>query len=353
MRVLVTGATGNVGTSVIERLLSDPQIEEIVGVARRKPVGAFPRVRWVTADISKDDLTDHLQGIDAVIHLAWQLQPSHDVQALAQTNVMGGRRVCEASARAGVPALLVASSVGAYAPAPRDERQDESWSTAGIPSSSYSRQKAALERALDLLEMRYRNLRLVRFRPALIFKREAAGDILRLFLGPWVPRRIFDPRWCPAVPKSPDLRFQCVHSLDVGEAFRLALHREVRGAFNLAAEPVIDSRVLAELLHARRVPVSPKVLRALTALGWHLGILKSEPGWIDLAFSVPLMSCERAHRELGWAPLARADAALKDLLDGIVSGAGMDTPPLQPRTGRERFAASDPSMEREHAPPPF
>jgi uncharacterized protein YbjT (DUF2867 family) len=35
MRVLITGATGNVGTSVLEALADEPAVEEIVGLARR------------------------------------------------------------------------------------------------------------------------------------------------------------------------------------------------------------------------------------------------------------------------------------------------------------------------------
>ena len=45
-----------------------------------------------------------------------------------------------------------------------------------------------------------------------------------------------------------------MHSLDVGEAYRLAATSDVRGAFNVAAEPVIDPEVLGEVLGARRVP---------------------------------------------------------------------------------------------------
>ena len=57
MRIVVTGATGNVGTSVVDALGRDPDVEEIVGVARRLPDGWNPpRTRWVSADVERDDL---------------------------------------------------------------------------------------------------------------------------------------------------------------------------------------------------------------------------------------------------------------------------------------------------------
>lgn len=62
MRVVVTGASGNVGTSVIDALAPDPAIEEIVGVSRRLPRRSFPKVSWVTADVSEDGLVSVFRG---------------------------------------------------------------------------------------------------------------------------------------------------------------------------------------------------------------------------------------------------------------------------------------------------
>ena len=59
----------------------------------------------------------------------------------------------DAAARAGVGAIVYASSVGAYSdPAPRTPPVDESWPTEGIETSFYSRDKAAVERILDSFE---------------------------------------------------------------------------------------------------------------------------------------------------------------------------------------------------------
>jgi uncharacterized protein YbjT (DUF2867 family) len=43
MKVVVTGATGNVGTSTVQALSESPEIDEIVGLARRKPTRAPTR----------------------------------------------------------------------------------------------------------------------------------------------------------------------------------------------------------------------------------------------------------------------------------------------------------------------
>jgi nucleoside-diphosphate-sugar epimerase len=265
---------------------------------------------------------------DVVVHLAWDLQPSHDRAALWRNNVEGSARVFESAARSGVQALIYASSIGAYSSG-GPERIDESWPREGVPGSSYSMQKAAVEKRLDRLELIHPSLRVVRVRPALVFKREAASGIQRLFLGSLFPAAAFRPGAVPFVPRA--LRLQCVHSLDVGEAIHRAALRQVQGAFNLTAEPVLDSAALARILHTRTLPVPARALKPLLAAAWALRIQPSEPGWIDLAFEAPLISAERARRELEWAPRLDTEQTLLELLEGLRAGAGLDTPRLRPR----------------------
>ena len=331
MKVVVIGATGNVGTSLIRALSSDPAIETIVGVARRVPGPPVAKVEWVGADITSSPLVPIVEGADAVVHLAWAIQPSRDDDALRATNVDGSIRVLDAVSKARVPTFVYASSVGAYSAGPKDRAVDESWPTEGIETSFYSRHKAEVETLLDEFERGEPGVRIVRLRPGLIFKREAATEIRRLFLGPLVPRLAFSRRALFAVPDIPRLRFQAVHTEDVAEAYRLALHDEgARGAYNLAADPVLDPEVLARTLDARRVKVPARVLRGVAAATWRARLQPTPEGWLDMALGVPLLDSRRARDELGWAPKHEATAALVELLGGLRAGAGYASPPLDP-----------------------
>ncbi|MDP9383790.1 MAG: NAD-dependent epimerase/dehydratase family protein [Actinomycetota bacterium] len=334
MRIVITGASGNVGTSVIEALAGDDRVTEIVGVARR-PVGwAHAKTRWVHADVVTADLEPLFAGAAAVIHLAWLIQPSRDLGELERVNVLGSRRVFRAAAAAGAGALVYASSVGAYSPGPKDRAVDESWPTHGVATSFYARHKAATERALDELERANPRLRVVRLRPGLIFKREAASEIRRFFAGPLLPSPLLRRGLLPVVPDVPRLRFQAVHSLDVGDAYRrAALTETARGAYNVAADPVLDSETLAEALGARRVPVPARVVRAAAAATWKARLQPTPPGWVDLALGVPIMDTGRARTELGWTPKRTSQEALLELIDGMRESAGLDTPPLHPSAG--------------------
>ena len=332
MRVLVTGATGNVGTSVLDSLAGDPGISEVIGLARRIPQLSIPKTRFVAADVATADLVPLLTGVQAVVHLAWQLQPRRAEARLEAVNVRGSRRVFDAVVRARVPQLVVASSVGAYAPGPKDRRVDEQWPTTGVPTSLYSRQKARVERTLDELEQLEPEIAVARLRPALIFKRGAGSEIKGLFIGRWVPKSLLRSPMLRFVPDTPGLCFQVVHSLDVGDAFRRAVVHRSRGAFNIAAEPVLDTQQMVEALEAKPIRVPPFVLRNACDLSYRLRLQPTDPGWVDLALNSPLMSTERAAQELGWSPRRSAVDALKELFAGLTRGAGMRTAPLSPES---------------------
>jgi UDP-glucose 4-epimerase len=186
---------------------------------------------------------------------------------------------------------------------------------------------------IDEFERGEPGVRVVRVRPALIFKRDAATEIRRLFLGPFVPRIAFTRRALAVVPDMGALRFQAVHTEDVADAVRRALvSPDARGPFNLAADPVLDPQTLSEMLAARAVPVPRRLVRGLVTGSWRARLQPSPPGWLDMALGAPLMSSGRARIELGWTPHTSARAALDELLDGLREGSGFPTPPLDPRS---------------------
>lgn len=332
MRVVIFGATGNVGTSVLEALRDEPAVDEVVAVARRPAELSYPRTTFVAADIVRTDLVPIVRGADVVVHLAWLIQPGRDESATHAVNVTGSERVFAAAAQAGVPAIVYASSVGTYSPGPKDRAVDESWPTDGIPTSFYSRHKAAVERMLDGFERDHPEARVVRLRPGLIFKREAATEIRRLFAGPFVPRSLIRPDLIPIVPDTSRLRVQAVHSLDVGDAYRRAIVSDVRGPFNVAAEPTLGPPEFAAVLKARRVPVPASALRAAAAATYALRLQPTEPGWVDMGLGVPIMDVTRARTELGWTPQWSATDTLADLIAGFHSGSDLETPPLARET---------------------
>lgn len=339
MRVAVVGGTGNVGTALLRRLGREPHVD-VVGVARRMPqeVEPYAGVRWVLTDVSDSSsrpaLEDAFAGVDAVVHLAWLLQPSHDEGLMLRTNVHGTRRVVEAAVAAGVAHLVVSSSVGAYAPVPRDTSsgevpRDETWPTTGNAGSGYSRQKAVVEAYLDEVQAAHPDLVVSRLRPGLVFQGDAGSEIGRYFLGRVPPASILG--LLPVLPLPPSLRFQAVHSDDLADAFWRVLDQRAPGAVNVAAEPVLRAPDVAAAFGARLVPVPFAALRLAAGLTWRLRLQPTSAGWVNLGEGVPVMDTSRARDELGWRPRYTARDALAELADGMVRGRGHASPPLHPR----------------------
>jgi len=338
MRIVVVGATGNVGTSVLEALGRDDRVDSILGLARRFATARYPRTEFAAADVVADDLVPHFLGADCVVHLAWLIQPSRDKDVLWRVNVEGSSRVLAAAAKAKVGAVVVASSIGVYSPGPK-RPVDESWPRDGVRTSWYARQKAELERRLDAFEAEHRGIRVVRLRPGLIMKRESAEEIRRLFFGPFLPSPAARPGRLPVLPHIPGAVVQLVHSHDAGEAYRLAATSDVRGAFNIAAEPPLDGRRLAEALGVRSLTIPGRVARAAAGLTWLARLHPTSPDWLDLALGVPLLDTTRAREELGWEPRHDAVETARELLQGLADRAGGPTPPLRTGDRRSELAA--------------
>lgn len=343
MRIVIIGATGNAGTALLRRLArarAEGQELQVVGIARRPPTASVPSyqgVEWHSADVGADAgvprLTELLRGADAVVHLAWQVQPNHRLDELFRTNVTGTANMLAATRSAGVAHFVCASSVAAYSRADKDQRVAEDWPVGGIASSHYSRHKARQEALLDEFETANPETAVARLRPGLIFQQDAGSEVGRYFLGRLIPR-ILPPR--PGVlvlPVPPEFIFQAVHADDVADAYWRLLHQRASGAFNVAAEPVIDPNALGWLLGARRIlPLPVALLRAAVDLSWRLRLQPTDAGWVDMAAGAPVMDTTRARVELGWSPGHSSLQALADVLGGMGRGTGIDaSPPLQAR----------------------
>ncbi|MGY1771512.1 NAD-dependent epimerase/dehydratase family protein [Blastococcus sp. SYSU D00813] len=353
LRVAVTGASGNVGTALLRRL-TDPAhgIAEVRGLARRRPPETAPYtgVDWHLVDLgeqsSEDDVQRALDGVDAVVHLAWALQPGRHPERLHAVNVDGTYRVARAAARTGVTHFVHMSSLGAYAAGARDQQVREDWPVTGIPSSQYSRDKSSAERVVRQVLGHRPETTLTVVRPTLVLQPEAASEIGRYFLGPLVyaAARALPGSVAQALPLPlPALRVGFVHADDVADAVVRMLDRRAPGPFNLAAEPTLDADGLARALGTRRIPVPAFVLRAGLTAAHAAHLVPTEPGWLDLGLGAPALDTTRARTQLGWTPEHAGDDVLRRFVEALGRGEGAPGPLLRPAGGPSRDPSGDPA----------
>jgi len=340
VKIVITGASGNVGAGVLRALAADDGDHRVVGICRRPPdqVPPFDKVAWHACDLGEENARDVLDevmtGADAVVHLAWMFQPIRQGQRLHRTNHKGTAAVLEAARRAGVPHVVHASSIGVYAPAGQ-QPVDESWPATGVPGSVYGAGKAEVEAVLNRFAEDNPGTAVAVIRPTLVAQSAASASFLALFFDPLVPqwliRLVRDGR-IPLLPLPAGMRVQLVHADDVGDAVVRILHRRATGAFNLAAD-TLTAADLAGVACARAVPVPATAMRTGVGLLWRLGAIGMSPGWFDVGTRSPLVDTSRARTELGWSPRVDSAGCAREQLAGLAEG----TPGPSRALSRDRF----------------
>jgi nucleoside-diphosphate-sugar epimerase len=208
MKVLLTGALGNVGSSTLDALLEeghDVVAFDLESAKARKLAARLDErahVRW-------GDITDPaavgaaLDGVDAVVHLAAILDPDDAPDLARRVNVDATRSlIAQMEASPTARRLVFASSQGIFG-AVQDREPPLRVDTPVSPTNEYGRHKVACEQAIRRSRLQWSILRLAGVVP------------LRLIGYPLDPRIMFG--------FSPDARFEFIHPADAGTAFARAV----------------------------------------------------------------------------------------------------------------------------------
>lgn len=334
-RVVVTGASGDVGTALLRRVPAD---WSVTGLARRIPSGPpYQRIDWRACDLGSAaapavlaDTLDHRGRGDPS---SLGDQPADRRAADGPHQRAGHPSGAGRGRRRRVPHLVCLSSVAAYRPPTRWREVTEDWPCDGVPGSAYSQGKARLERLLDEFTADHPEIAVARLRPCAVMSREAGGQFARWLLSPLFPESLLGRRWCP-LPFWRQLRAQLLHADDVADALLRVVRHRASGPFNLAAGPTLNTDDLAAAVGGWRLPVPRAAVVAGARLGWRASVQPVHPGWLRLADRAALANTLRARDELDWRPAHSSTAALADLITGMRLSLGAGSPPLAPTPPR-------------------
>lgn len=234
MTVLVTGATGRIGSRLVPRLL---QHDERVRIFVRNPARAEPLAELgaevVAGDVGEEvDLREALSDADAVIHLAAAFRGVPDDEAVA-VNERATVTLGRAAVEAGVGRFVFASTNLVYGPGRgRPAREDDGPAPNGA-YGVYPATKVSAEQALHELH-RTSGLDLRVLRLAFVY---GDGD-------PHLGEAL---RWARGWP--PHKRLHFVHHADVAQAFVRALRADglSGGTFNVADDAPVTTVEVLEL----------------------------------------------------------------------------------------------------------
>lgn len=282
MKVFVTGSSSHFAAALLPLLCSRPEVERVAGIDLHPPRFEHPKFHATRLDIRDPRLERLLDGHDALVHLAFVvLRGRMPEQEMFNINVNASHKVFHAARRAGLKRLIHLSSAAIYG---SGVHLGEDALLDPLPQFLYARHNAHLE---QLLEIEFPEC--VRLRPHLILGPNAQPLLKRLLNQP-----------CYVHMPEPYPLLQCVHEDDVAKAVLLALAREVRGPFNLAAEDNFSLRDIIKRRHRLGVPLPLFAARAGLSVAWRFFGWGGEPAWIEALTRTLLLNCRRAAVELGW-----------------------------------------------------
>jgi nucleoside-diphosphate-sugar epimerase len=184
MRVLVTGASGFIGTRLVRRLVA--QGVSVVALDREAPRERLAGATYITHDIRQPIPLECAQGADVIYNFAAvHRTPGHPPHEYYDTNVFGAFNVIRLAEAAGVRTIVFTSSISVYGPS--EEIMVE---TSPLrPTSDYGRSKRMAELVHEQWLERGEDRRLIVTRPGVIFGAGERGNYTALAAA--MRRRIF------------------------------------------------------------------------------------------------------------------------------------------------------------------
>ena len=284
MKILVTGAAGQLARAVLPQLCADRAIDRIVALDRRPISFSHHKVKSLNADLRAIELDPLLHECNALVHLAWTvLRGRTSPQAMYANNVGVSQKLFSAAAQAGVTRLIHVSSAAVYG---NGSLLNEQARLAPLAGFLYAEHKAEFEAWL------------AREVPAAVTLRP------HIILGPnALPllKKMLSLALYPKLPE-PQPLLQCVHEQDVAAAIVSALHSTHSGPFNLAAADTFHYRDAIRAKHSSAIGVPYGLTLMTLHAAWLLLGVGAEPGWLAGTRANLTLDCAKARELLGWQP---------------------------------------------------
>lgn len=299
--ILVTGAAGFIGRSLVAALAADLQALPLIALDLRAVPEAkrLPGVTYLTGDITDPGIAAHFlqHRPRCVVHLASVVAAGGDPQRDYEIDVKGTETILRACRASGVAHVIVTSSGAAYGyHADNPVPLRESDALRGNEDFPYARHKRLVEELLAQWRRDCPALAQTVFRPCTVLGPGTANQITAMFERPLVLGLT-----------GTTTPFSLVADSDVVAALLQAVRGGVAGQYNLAGDGTLSLRQIAQHLGKPYLALPPAALKVALWLLRALGVTKLGPQHVKFIQYRPVLDNSLLKSSFGYAP--KLDAA--------------------------------------------
>ncbi len=303
MKIFLTGSAGCLAAALLPVLCNDPAVESITGIDIKPTAYQHSKLKTSILDMRDASLQDVMKNHDAVIHLGFNVRRGNlSSEERYDINVNGSINVIDAANANGITKLINLSSVSVYGVC---ENATEETKTNPLATFPYAQHKEIIEQYIN-----EHMPSAIQFRAHLIMGANAQDFLREMFVMPVYLTF--------AEGKTP--KQQVVHENDVVSAIEAALKADVSGAFNLAANDIIDlggSYIAKGIEEGRRIRKFPFSIARMAAFFGRKMNTHDLATWIEMLDTTATVNCDKAKAQLNWAPKYSIWDARKDAMSTL------------------------------------
>jgi len=244
--IAITDVNGYAAATLLPELNDDPDIDKIIGIDTSPWKSGWKKVAFVRKSICDPGLAEILRNVDVVYHLNMGeygfKSGSHD----GETAVRGTQSLLSACTKGRVGKIISLNSSSVYG---LSSSQNLFYSEES-PLSDETEKNAFVSTVVDIdaaIEAFTQN------HPEVIVTRFRAAPLIGPNIDNWLEQSLS--MQVVVLPMGPGHRIQFIHEADLGRALAEAIHNDLPGVYNIAADDTVDLHWCFRHAGARVIPL--------------------------------------------------------------------------------------------------